>query len=115
MTTSEKVAYRLNTLCEVCTKACGGCSWSKKNVQQPVEGWDAIRHDLQQPKKFYAESYIVLHCPEFELEKHNEWAYKKFDPEKVRQQVEHRDKLGAIRTEQMAEKRALRAKLLTGG
>lgn len=92
MTDVEKRQYTPRTLCEVCANACGGCSWSRQGEQKPVDGWDAVRHDLQygesaysgQKKEFYEESYIVLHCPEFELEPHNEWAYKKFKPENIR-------------------------------
>ncbi len=91
MNNYDREHYTPRTLCEVCAKACGGCSWSRKGVQQPVEGWDAIRHDLQYEdnsycgarKDFYNESYIVLRCPEFELEPRNAWAFKKFDPERI--------------------------------
>lgn len=90
----EKSMYRMRTLCEVCANAYGGCSWSKRGVQQPVEGWDAIRHDLttftrrKDGKNIgnTMESYMVLKCPQFELEEHNRWAYEKFDPEAIREQ-----------------------------
>lgn len=115
MTSFEREHYVPHTLCEVCTKACGGCSWSKKGVQQPVEGWDAIRYDIPQPRQFFTESYIVLHCPEFELEPHNEWAYKRFNPERVRRQIEHRESVKRAKKEVMAQRKAQRKKLLTGG
>lgn len=115
MTKYERDTYRPLTLCEVCTKACGVCSWSKKGVQRPVEGWDAIRNDLQQPKSFFSESYIVLRCPEFELEPHNEWAYKKFDPERVRRRIEHRESIKRTKKEKMEQRKAQRAKLAAGG
>lgn len=59
--------YTPFTLCEVCENACGGCSWSEKNVQKPVEGWDAIRNDIL-PHGYYSEpieSYVVLACPKY--------------------------------------------------
>ena len=79
----EKRNYKPLTLCELCTKACGDCSWSEKNVQRPVEGWAAIRRDLDR-----IESYVVLDCPEFELEERHAWAYEKFDPEWIKTQVD---------------------------
>ena len=63
--------YTVSTLCEICQNACGGCSWSERGVQKPVEGWDAIRNDLYvnhgtvgKPISFLDESYIVLDCPQ---------------------------------------------------
>lgn len=94
MTEREKEEYNPRTLCEVCAKASGHCPWSEKDVQKPVEGWDAIRHDLGTFARKYGkrvvsatlESYIVLDCPLFVLEEHNRWAYEKFDREAIRKQ-----------------------------
>lgn len=59
--------YTPSTLCEVCENACGGCSWSEKNVQKPVEGWEAVRNDIfyHGTKSEFIESYIVLSCPKY--------------------------------------------------
>lgn len=84
----EKQFYKPRTLCEVCENACGGCSWSEKGVQQPVEGWDAIptvidnSNDAKHGRQngLLVESYIVLRCPEFKLEERNRWAFERFDP-----------------------------------
>ena len=79
--------YKPITLCEVCTKACGKCSWSKYGVQKPVDGWTAIRRDILACGGM-TESYLVLDCPEFVLEEHNAWAFARFDPEAIRQKYE---------------------------
>lgn len=99
MTELQRQMYKPRTLCELCANSYGYCSWSEKNVQQPVEGWDAIRHDLCTFARKYnngnivrtMESYIVLDCPKFELEEHNRWAYEKFDREKIREQYGKED------------------------
>lgn len=61
--------YTPSTLCEICENACGGCSWSKKNVQNPVEGWTALRNDLpchgDYASNKMVESYVVIRCPEY--------------------------------------------------
>lgn len=80
----EKRNYKPLTLCELCTKACGFCTWSERGVQKPVEGWKAIRRDLLG----VGESYLVLECPEFDLEERHRWAYEKFDPEWIKRQSE---------------------------
>ena len=87
----SKRIYVPRTLCELCANAYGGCSWSEKNVQRPVEGWDAIRNDVLVAARKYSESYIVLDCPLFELEEHNRWAYEKFDREAVRKRYAKED------------------------
>ena len=78
------------TLCDMCGKACGHCRWSRKGVQKPVEGWDAIRRDIPvdtEGKREWLESYVVLDCPEFQMESRC-WAYYgMFDKESVRTQV----------------------------
>lgn len=80
MTEQQKRIYQPITLCELCTKACGRCSWSEYGVQLPVEGWTAIRRDLTDA----GESYLVMACPEFELEDGLEWALKKFSEKQSR-------------------------------
>lgn len=80
-------SYCPATLCEVCTKSTGFCSWSEKDNQQPVPGWDAVRKDLLAGggrKNIYTESYIVLRCPQFELEEHNRWAFERFEEKRTR-------------------------------
>lgn len=55
------------TLCWDCENATGGCSWADHGDHTPVKGWDAIRTRIK-TNRFtdeYAESYIVLACPEF--------------------------------------------------
>lgn len=93
--------YRPATLCEVCANACGGCSWSAYGVQQPVKGWDAIRHDVAandkskgEARQAMSESYVVLGCPEFKLEEHHRWAYERFDPEAARRRLLHACNIG---------------------
>lgn len=81
--------FKPRTLCDVCDKACGYCSWSKHGVQRPVEGWTAIRRDLviqtsiKTKRSHLAESYVVLECPEFVVHPGEEWAYDRFDPERI--------------------------------
>lgn len=66
--------YTCSTLCEICANACGHCDWSKKNVQKPVEGWDAIRNDIMPHGKGSGliESYVVLDCPEYQPDEYAE-------------------------------------------
>ena len=95
--------YKPTTLCEVCANACGGCSWSEKDVQKPVEGWDAIRNDITNISSSkdgrtwsrMDESYLVLACPQFELEERYWWAYERFNPEEVRHRITCRNNIGA--------------------
>jgi hypothetical protein len=77
------------TLCDVCAKAAGGlggCVWSRKGEQQPVPGWDAVRRDMLVGANYSesTESYIILHCPEFLVDKHRQAEYRQFDPERAR-------------------------------
>lgn len=58
------LGYVPTTLCELCANACGGCRWSRKDVQEPVPGWEAARRDLPWDGRML-ESYVVLDCPEF--------------------------------------------------
>ena len=53
------------TLCWDCARATGGCSWSEYPTQTPVEGWEAIRRDIQNRGSEDVESYIVKECPLF--------------------------------------------------
>lgn len=77
------------TLCDVCAKAAGGlggCGWSRKGEQQPVPGWDAVRRDVP-VGPYYSEStesYIILRCPAFSVDKHRQAEYRQFDPERTR-------------------------------
>ena len=76
------------THCDYCANACGFCSWSKKGVQRPVPGWDAVRLDIHVPgDRSIIESYIVIGCPEFVLEKHWDSVYRAVDWEKVRRKA----------------------------
>lgn len=64
------------TLCWICQKAGGLCSWSKNFT--PVEGWEAIPTEItsyttggtkrarERIKVCYG-SYNIIKCPEFEL------------------------------------------------
>ena len=53
------------TLCWICSNACGNCSWSRSLT--PVEGWEA--KPIKIKGNFYIgeilDSYIVKRCPEF--------------------------------------------------
>ena len=62
------------TLCDICKNACGFCSWSKKDVQKPVEGWRAIRFDIPNFRSYmpFMESYVVLDCPEYKPDQYSE-------------------------------------------
>lgn len=55
------------TLCLICQKAGGNCSWSKDFT--PVEGWNAkpTKIRCREQKTGYIDSYHVIECPEFEL------------------------------------------------
>ena len=72
-----------DTLCELCEKACGRCRWSEKDVQLPVDGWEAVRRDVPMTDNtggvHMEESYIVLDCPEFQVEWRHWWYYLNFD------------------------------------
>ena len=61
---------RSQTLCWRCNKACGYCSWSEHKNHTPVPGWTAIQTNLRMNGGVYAESYIVIACPEFEEDHH---------------------------------------------
>ena len=59
-----------HTLCWDCSKACGGCPWSRRS-HRPVQGWIATPTKLKLRAKSnpYGESfdssYIVHSCPLF--------------------------------------------------
>ncbi len=57
---------RMHTLCWDCRKACGGCSWSSYPDYEPVAGWTAIGTKIRMNSNVYAQSYIVIACPEFD-------------------------------------------------
>lgn len=68
----------MNSLCEMCVNATGGCSWSFGFV--PVIGWDAV------PVRYsdkYGWSYKVIKCPKYE-----KWNYK---PKKVKHTRTYKD------------------------
>ena len=44
--------------CWTCTKAYGGCSWSR--AFEPIKSWEAKR------SKTHADGYRIVHCPEYE-------------------------------------------------
>ena len=54
------------TVCWDCRKACGGCSWSNHWDHTPVPGWTAVETKVRMNNDVYAQSYIVLECPEFD-------------------------------------------------
>lgn len=63
-----------DSLCWYCANAYGGCSWSGRS-KEPVDGWDAFQIDQTvtdcnrcKPKKRKIESYIVVECPQFDLD-----------------------------------------------
>lgn len=76
------------TLCDMCGNACGHCRWSRKGVQKPVEGWDAVRRDIPvmaEGELKWVESYVVIDCPQFQLEDRC-WAYyRMFDRDRIRE------------------------------
>lgn len=83
--------YTPATLCELCGNACGFCSWSKKGVQEPVEGWRAVRVDLASPDgSALIESYVVQECPEFALEARCAPYLARWDPDKAARAAERR-------------------------
>lgn len=67
---SEK--KRHSTLCWDCRNACGGCSWSRYKVWQPVPGWTAVESSIPGNKGARVQTFIVLDCPEFIPDKIND-------------------------------------------
>lgn len=61
------------TKCWDCTKAVGGCSWSRSF--RPVEGWDATPtrvkadKDADTGEQHWTDSFYVNDCPEFEKDR----------------------------------------------
>lgn len=81
------------THCEFCANACGHCAWSEKDVQQPIPGWDAVRYDIpftSDRSKTFLESYVVISCPQFELEPKWSGEYYAIDWEHVRKLAERK-------------------------
>lgn len=81
------------TLCDYCANACGGCRWSQKGIQRPVPGWDAVRRDIcltEDRPSPPVESYVVIHCPEFQAEYHREAEYRQVNWEEVRRRARER-------------------------
>lgn len=62
-----KEIVRKQTLCWICAKAGGNCSWSKNFT--PVEGWNAkpTKIRCREQETGYLDSYNVKECPEFKL------------------------------------------------
>lgn len=50
-------------LCFNCSKACGGCSWSRSF--KPVEGWKA---KFRKSSSCKDSTYAIEECPEFEYD-----------------------------------------------
>ena len=85
------------TLCELCGNACGRCRWSRKDVQKPVEGWEAVRRDVYMTEEeggHMTESYVVLSCPEFDLEVQHWFWYLNFDRHLARALAESEEDYG---------------------
>lgn len=56
------------TLCWICAKAAGGCSWA--DSLKPVEGWNAEKTIVQGDGLGGAfDSYCVKSCPDFKPDK----------------------------------------------
>lgn len=52
-----------STLCWDCSRALGGCSWSREYV--PVEGWVAEPTTIRNNATGYTNSYHIIACPLF--------------------------------------------------
>lgn len=85
--------FHPTTLCELCEKACGGCSWTEYGRFEPVDGWEAIRSDIPMwgDDTRVVESYMVLSCPEFEADE-NSKIYLPFDKDFARRSFRQRSK-----------------------
>lgn len=55
-----------HSLCWDCAKACGRCSWSNYREHLPVPGWLAETTKLRMNNNTYADTFLVIDCPEFE-------------------------------------------------
>lgn len=91
MESSNLIYERPRTLCEICGRACGRCSWSEKDRQEPVKGWEAVRRDVEmrtESEVWMEESYVVLDCPEYEPEMKYWWYILAFDKEYARREAE---------------------------
>lgn len=53
----------LATICEICKRGCGGCSWSDRLV--PVRGWAARKTYIKRGPIDGFWSYRVMECPRF--------------------------------------------------
>ena len=58
-------AMNRETLCWRCGRCTGFCPWSRWKNREPVDGWTAMRRDVEYPNEKPKESYIVLACPLF--------------------------------------------------
>lgn len=92
-----ELPYKAWTLCELCDNAYGFCRWSAKGIQKPVEGWTAIRRDIENISLTgYTESYVVLECPEFVLQECYRNYWEEWDPKKATVEVRRRDAHSAM-------------------
>lgn len=60
----KKALQKHATLCWICDKAGGKCSWS--NDFTPIDGWKAIPTKLSVGCGNFIDSFDVYECPEFE-------------------------------------------------
>lgn len=63
-----------NQLCWSCAKACGKCSWSEYDRNEPVPGWTATPTKLLigRDKSQTTGSYAITACPEFVLDRQDD-------------------------------------------
>lgn len=54
--------------CWTCSKACGGCSWSRDGT--PIDGWKA-KPTYISANVGYEQSYKVSYCPQYENDERN--------------------------------------------
>ena len=59
---TKKKREEFGQLCWRCSKACGGCLWSDKDL--PVLGWDATPTIIKDSEGDFT-SYRIKKCPEF--------------------------------------------------
>lgn len=94
---------QLSSLCWYCNNAYGGCSWSSKF--KPVDGWHAIRNDInvstfdgQTYGTRQEESYVILDCPQFQLDIKFSDEYALYSKEETIKKLENRLKQREIMT-----------------
>lgn len=79
-----KIWAKADQLCVMCSKACGGCSWSDN--LEPVEGWTAIQTYGADGLPY---SYEIRECPEFAVDS-------------LKREPDYMDEDGAVRLIQAA-------------